>query len=632
MEDVKWLEVTLDTTEAELDALCARLTGNGVTGLAIEDEEDFKTFLEQNHQYWDYVDDGLLARMKGVCRVKFYITDDADGRKQLEGWLAGIDQPYSLASLGDNDWAHSWQKYYKPMPVGERLYIVPEWERGEPVPAGKAPLYLNPGLTFGTGSHASTQLCLMGLERYTVPGKPVLDLGCGSGILSIAALVLGASAATAVDIDPKAVDVAYENAALNGIGRDRYNVRAGNVLTDGALVAELARQKYALVLANIVADVIIPLSARAGEFLDADGVFLCSGIIDRLADGKAVIDYGFHGVLQHVDERVLREMGELADREGITSFKAYLTYDFGLDDGALFQVLRQAKEDGIVIPAHCENDGVVNYLRGWYKAQGLTQPIYHARSRPARCEAEAVSRLLHLAAMAGEAPVYVVHLSSAAGLAEVRKARAQRQKGVGVETCTQYLTLTEAAYADPQEGLKAVMSPPLRTQADCDALWQGLQDGVIDAVATDHCPFRFAVEKQFGAGDFTACPNGAPGVEERLPVLYSEGVAKGRLSICELVRLLCANPSRLYGLYPRKGTLQPGADADVVILDPAKRRTLTHAGLHSAVDYTCYEGMELQGAIDLVLSRGEVVARDNQFVGKRGAGRYLKRGHSRLAE
>ena len=285
-----------------------------------------------------------------------------------------------------------------------------------------------------------------------------------------------------------------------------------------------------------------------------------------------------------------------------------------------------------MIPAHCENDGVVNYLRGWYKAQGLTQPIYHARSRPARCEAEAVSRLLHLAAMAGEAPVYVVHLSSAAGLAEVRKARAQRQKGVGVETCTQYLTLTEAAYADPQEGLKAVMSPPLRTQADCDALWQGLQDGVIDAVATDHCPFRFAVEKQFGAGDFTACPNGAPGVEERLPVLYSEGVAKGRLSICELVRLLCANPSRLYGLYPRKGTLQPGADADVVILDPAKRRTLTHAGLHSAVDYTCYEGMELQGAIDLVLSRGEVVARDNQFVGKRGAGRYLKRGHSSLAE
>ena len=286
MEDVKWLEVTLDTTEAELDALCARLTGNGVTGLAIEDEEDFKTFLEQNHQYWDYVDDGLLARMKGVCRVKFYITDDADGRKQLEGWLAGIDQPYSLASLGDNDWAHSWQKYYKPMPVGERLYIVPEWERGEPVPAGKAPLYLNPGLTFGTGSHASTQLCLMGLERYTVPGKPVLDLGCGSGILSIAALVLGASAAAAVDIDPKAVDVAYENAALNGIGQDTYTVRIGDVLGDAVLRADLGGG-WQMVVANIVADVIIGLSPLVRPMLAPGGLFLCSGIIDDRAQEVA---------------------------------------------------------------------------------------------------------------------------------------------------------------------------------------------------------------------------------------------------------------------------------------------------------------------------------------------------------
>lgn len=286
MEDVKWLEVTLDTTEAELDALCARLTGNGVTGLAIEDEEDFKTFLEQNRQYWDYVDDGLLARMKGVCRVKFYITDDADGRKQLEGWLAGIDQPYSPASLGDNDWAHSWQKYYKPMPVGERLYIVPEWERGEPVPAGKAPLYLNPGLTFGTGSHASTQLCLMGLERYTVPGKPVLDLGCGSGILSIAALKLGAASAAAVDIDDKCRDVAYENAALNGIGQDTYTVRIGDVLGDAVLRADLGGG-WQMVVANIVADVIIGLSPLVRPMLAPGGLFLCSGIIDDRAQEVA---------------------------------------------------------------------------------------------------------------------------------------------------------------------------------------------------------------------------------------------------------------------------------------------------------------------------------------------------------
>ena len=351
----------------------------------------------------------------------------------------------------------------------------------------------------------------------------------------------------------------------------------------------------------------------------------------RLADGRAVVDYGFHGVLQHVNDQILREMGELADKEGITSFKAYLTYDDRLDDGALFRVLRQAKADGLVIPAHCENHGVVTFLREWYRSQGLTEPIYHARSRPAGCEAEAVGRLLRLAALAGEAPVYVVHLSSAAGLSEVRRARAAGQRHFGVETCTQYLTLTEAAYRDPREGLKAVMSPPLRTGADCEALWGGLADGSIDAAATDHCPFRFAVEKQCGVGDFTACPNGAPGVEERLPVLYSEGVAKGRITLPQLVRLACTGPSRLYGLYPQKGVLQPGSDADVVILDPSGRRTLTQAALHSAADYTCYEGMELQGSIDLVLSHGEIVVKDNQFLGRKGAGRYLKRGRSCLA-
>ena len=352
----------------------------------------------------------------------------------------------------------------------------------------------------------------------------------------------------------------------------------------------------------------------------------------RLADGRAVIDYGFHGVLQHVDDRILREMGELAEAEGITSFKAYLTYDDRLEDGDLFRVLRQAKEDGIVIPVHCENHGVVTFLREGYRSRGLTDPIWHARSRPAGCEAEAAARLLRLAQLAGEAPVYIVHLSSAAGLEAVREARARGQGHFGVETCTQYLTLTEAAYSDPQEGLKAVMSPPLRTGADCTALWGGLADGSVDAVATDHCPFRFAVEKQCGAGDFTACPNGAPGVEERLPLLYSEGVAKGRITLPQLVRLACTQPSRLYGLYPRKGTLQPGADADVVILDPNGTRTLTQSALHSAADYTCYEGMELAGRIDLVLSHGEVIVKDNQFLGRKGAGRYLKRGRSCLAE
>ena len=280
MEDIKWLEVAIDTTTQELEALSARLTMNGVTGLVIEDEADFQQFLQNNRQYWDYVDEELQEKMRGVCRIKFYVSDDADGRKQLRKWMEGIEKPYTTAALGENDWAHSWQKYYKPMEVGERLYIVPEWEREEPVPAGKTALYLNPGLTFGTGSHASTQLCLGGVERYVTDGCGVLDLGCGSGILSIAALRLGAERAVAVDIDPKAVDVAYENAAMNGIGKDRYHVLAGDVLTDEGLVNELAEQKYQVVLANIVADVIIPLSAKVDRFLAEDGTFLCSGIID----------------------------------------------------------------------------------------------------------------------------------------------------------------------------------------------------------------------------------------------------------------------------------------------------------------------------------------------------------------
>ncbi len=283
-ETIKWLEVTLESTAAGLDALTARLTANGVTGLVIEDEGDFQRFLEENRKYWDYVDEELLERMKGVCRVKLYVTDDGDGRAQLARWLEGIEAPCRTAPLGDGDWAYSWQKYYQPMPVGERLYIVPQWEREAPVPAGRTALYLNPGLTFGTGSHASTQLCLGGVERYVRPSAPVLDLGCGSGILSLAALALGASSAVAVDIDPKAVDVTYENAALNGIGRDRCTALAGDVLESPSLRRELARQRYALVLANIVADVIIPLSAWVRDFSAPDGTFLCSGIIDTRAD------------------------------------------------------------------------------------------------------------------------------------------------------------------------------------------------------------------------------------------------------------------------------------------------------------------------------------------------------------
>lgn len=286
--ELTWLEITINTTADDLDALTARLTANGVVGLVIEDENDFKQFLEQNRQYWDYVDDELLQRMEGAARVKFYVTDDEDGQAQLRQYTAGLEG-YEILSvpLKENDWATSWQKYYKPLAVGEKLYIIPEWEKGRTLPQGKTPVWLNPGLTFGTGSHASTQLCLEALEQAVHPGGQVLDLGCGSGILSIAALCLGARFARAVDIDPKAVGVAYENAALNGIGKERYDVRAGNVLSDKGLVAELAGQKHQVVLANIVADVIIPLSAFAGDFMAPGGTFICSGIIDTRSDEVA---------------------------------------------------------------------------------------------------------------------------------------------------------------------------------------------------------------------------------------------------------------------------------------------------------------------------------------------------------
>lgn len=282
MADTKWLEIAVNTTPDKLDEVCAKLAAAGMDGLVIEDEGEFLQFLEQNRQYWDYVDQELLDRMRGITRVKFYVTDDDEGHKQLERYTHGLGFEHTVTPLSDNDWAYSWQKYYKPLSIGQRLYVVPEWERDKPVPEGRSPLYLNPGLTFGTGSHASTQLCLEGVEAHTVPGKSVLDLGCGSGILSIAALRLGAESAFACDIDEKCVDVAYENAALNGIGKDRYTVRWGNVLTDAALRQEMG-VGYDIVVANIVADVIMGLSPHVRPFLKPGGLFLCSGIIDDRA-------------------------------------------------------------------------------------------------------------------------------------------------------------------------------------------------------------------------------------------------------------------------------------------------------------------------------------------------------------
>lgn len=311
--DITWLEITLNAKAEELDMLSATLIDNGITGLVVEDEGDFLRFLEENRDYWDYVDDELMESMKGITRIKFYVTDDEDGAVQLKQYLTGIDKPYTSIPLKEHDWAHSWQKYYRPMEVGKRLYIIPEWEKGCAIPEGRSPLYLNPGLTFGTGSHASTQLCLAGVEQYTKEGGEVLDLGCGSGILSIAALNLGAKHATAVDIDPKAVGVSYENAALNDIDKDRYYVTHGNVLSDSKLLSKLEEKSYQLILANIVADVILPLCAPVAKMLQKDGIFICSGIIDTRA----------HEISQRLEETGY-EIIEKKEQKGWVSFVSRL--------------------------------------------------------------------------------------------------------------------------------------------------------------------------------------------------------------------------------------------------------------------------------------------------------------------
>lgn len=298
-----WLEYRLATAPDRLDALAARLTANGAEGLVIEDEQDFRRFLEDNRQYWDYVDEELEKRMSGVAQVKFYVPATDAGKAEAEGYMAGLaDVSVTVEPVEEEDWANGWKKYYQPLEIGRRLYVVPEWLPHE-APEGRVSLILNPGLTFGTGAHPTTQLCLEGVERCARAGQRVLDLGCGSGILSIAALKLGVDYALGVDIDPKAPGVARENAELNGVSQKSYRLLAGDVLGDKSLRAELAGEKWDLILANIVADVIIPLSAVVGPWLAPGGKFLCAGIIDtRAAEVRSALEKnGF--IIEEAPER-----------------------------------------------------------------------------------------------------------------------------------------------------------------------------------------------------------------------------------------------------------------------------------------------------------------------------------------
>lgn len=296
---MRYIEVTVNTPGEEIDARCQEMADMGAGGFVIENEEDFKDFLEQNHQYWDYVDDELENQFAGVSRIKCYLTDDEDGLTVLRRINAAYSD-VTTSYVEDSDWENNWREYYKPIEVGEKLVVVPEWEE---VPQdGRLPLRLDPGLIFGTGSHATTRMCLAALEKFSKPGVRVLDLGCGSGILGIGALILGCDSCLGVDIDPKAPDVVMSNAALNGIGADKMTAWAGDIIADASLRSRIGGG-YQLVLANIVADVIIPLSAVVRQFMAPGAVFICSGIIEhRWPETEAALIANGFEILDHKSE------------------------------------------------------------------------------------------------------------------------------------------------------------------------------------------------------------------------------------------------------------------------------------------------------------------------------------------
>jgi len=348
----------------------------------------------------------------------------------------------------------------------------------------------------------------------------------------------------------------------------------------------------------------------------------------RLAK-DAVIDYGFHGVIQHVDAQALADMDALCEA-GITSIKAYLTYEYKTGDEDMMRLFACASEIGAIVCVHCENDGAIRYLREYHLSRGEKTPRFHAKSRPCACEAEAVYRMLALSRMAGDAPLYIVHLSTALGLAAVEQARRLGQQNVYAETCPQYLFLDESKYEDDREGLKYIMSPPLRPAGNPASLWGGIASFQIDTVGTDHCPFFFETQKQRGRDDFSLCPNGAPGVETRMRLMFSAAMS-GRISLPDAVRLCCRNPAEIFGA-AGKGDIAPGFDADLVLWDPGVRKKITRADLHERVDYTPYEGVETVGAPVLTISRGEIIVRDGKFIGKPGRGKFLRRNRRPLRQ
>jgi dihydropyrimidinase len=345
----------------------------------------------------------------------------------------------------------------------------------------------------------------------------------------------------------------------------------------------------------------------------------------KKAEGKAVADYAFHCIITDLGSAQLEEMGQLV-REGVSSFKLFMAYPgvFMLDDATIFRAMSQAAKHGGLICMHAENGGAIDVLVQRALAEGKRAPKYHALTRPTTAEAEATGRSIALAEMAG-APVYIVHLSCNDALEKVREAR-DRGLPTYAETCPQYLFLSIENFDVPGfEGAKYVFTPPLREKWHQEKLWQGLARDTLQVVSTDHCPFCFKEQKELGKDDFTKIPNGGPGIEHRLSLVYTGGVHGKHFSANRFVELVSTAPARLFGLYPRKGTLAVGSDADVVVFDPNQEEIISAKTHHMRVDYSMFEGICVKGMPKTVLSRGQVIIDGGKFVGRRGAGQFIRR-------
>jgi dihydropyrimidinase len=345
----------------------------------------------------------------------------------------------------------------------------------------------------------------------------------------------------------------------------------------------------------------------------------------KKADGKAAIDYAFHCIITELPDARLQEMKTLV-KEGVPTFKLFMAYPgvFMLDDASIFRAMSQAANCGGMICMHAENGGAIDVIVQRALAEGKRAPKYHALTRPTTAEAEATSRAIALAEMAG-APVYIVHLSCNDALEKVREAR-DRGLRAYAETCPQYLYLSlENMEAPGFEAAKYVFTPPLREKWHQEKLWQGLAQDDLQVVSTDHCPFCFKEQKELGKDDFTKIPNGGPGIEHRLSLVYSGGVHRNRFSPNRFVQLVSTAPAKLFGLYPRKGTVAVGSDADLVVFDPNSEQVISAKTHHMRVDYSMFEGIKVKGVPRVVLSRGKTIIENGQFTGKAGAGQFLKR-------